>query len=150
MPSTEKDMDIIQKIVVGGAVFNKEGKLLILQRVADEEAYPNLWELPGGSREPLEPCEATLVRELKEEAGIDVRPIEVFSSFNYTVQKPDLIRDTTQIGYIAQLLSDPEVTISPEHQAYAWISEDEMGNYKITEETQKVIHAAFKRSRQSK
>lgn len=141
-------MNIIQKIVVGGAVFNKEGKLLILQREANEEAYPNLWELPGGSREPLESCEATLVRELKEEVGIDVLPIEVFSSFNYTVQKPDLIRDTTQIGFIAELVSDDKVVISSEHQAYAWISEDEADNYGVTNETKKTIREAFKRMRQ--
>ena len=138
-------MNIIQKIVVGGAVFNKDGKILILQRTADEEAYPNIWELPGGSREPLEPCETTMVRELKEEAGIDVRPIEVFSSFNYTVQKPDLIRDTTQIGFIAELVSDNEVIISNEHQNYAWILEEDIKNYGVTEETKKVLLAAFKR-----
>ncbi len=142
-------MNIIQKIVVGGAVFNKEGKLLILQRAADEEAYPNLWELPGGSREPLENCQTTLVRELKEEAGIDVSPVEVFSSFNYTVQKPDLIRDTTQIGFIAKQVSDNDVVISSEHQAYAWISEDEEDKYGVTDETKKTIQAAFKRVRQS-
>lgn len=142
-------MNIIQKIVVGGAVFNKEGKLLILQRAADEEAYPNLWELPGGSKEPLEPCQTTLVRELKEEAGIDVLPVEVFSSFNYTVQKPDLIRDTTHIGFIAKLVSDNEVVISHEHQAYAWISENEEDKYSVTDETKKTIQAAFKRVRQS-
>lgn len=142
-------MNIIQKVVVGGAVFNKEGKLLVLQREANEEAYPNLWEPPGGSKEPLEDCRTTLVRELKEKAGIDVLPIEVFSSFNYTVQKPDLIRDTTQIGFIAKLVSDVDVTISSEHQAYAWISEDETDNYGVTDETKKTILAAFKRMRQS-
>lgn len=138
-------MNIIQKIVVGGAVFNKDRKLLILQRTADEEAYPNIWELPGGSREPLESCETTLVRELKEEAGIDVKPIEVFSSFNYIVQKPDLIRDTTQIGFIAELVSDNEVVISNEHQNYAWILEEDIKNYDVTEETKKVLLIAFKR-----
>jgi mutator protein MutT len=138
-------MNIIQKIVVGGAVFNKEGKLLILQRTADEEAYPNIWELPGGSREPLEACDVTMVRELKEEAGIDVKPVEVFSSFNYVVQKPDLIRDTTQIGFIAELISDNQVVISSEHQAFAWISEEDIVNYRVTDQTRKVLRDAFKR-----
>lgn len=138
-------MNIVQKIVVGGAVFNKVGKLLILQRSADEEAYPNLWELPGGSREPLENCQTTLVRELKEEAGIDVLPIEVFSSFNYIVQKPDVIRDTTHIGFIAELISDTNVVISSEHQAFAWIVENEADNYGVSDETKKMIQAAFKR-----
>jgi len=138
-------MNIIQKIVVSGAVFNKEGKLLIMQRTTDEEAYPNIWELPGGSKEPLEACEVTLVRELKEEAGIVVKPIEVYSSFNYTVEKPDIIRDTTQIGFIAELISDDIVTISAEHQAFAWIHKNEIDNYDITPEIKKMIIEAFER-----
>jgi 8-oxo-dGTP diphosphatase len=142
-------MNIIQKIVVGAAVFNKENKLLIVQRTADEEAFPNIWELPGGSREPLEACEITVVRELKEEAGIDIKPIEVFSTFNYTVQKPDLIRDTTQIAFTAEPVSDAEVKISDEHQAYAWISEDQIDQYGITDESKRTIRAAFKRRKQS-
>ena len=86
-----------------------------------------------------------MVRELKEEAGIDVKPVEVFSSFNYVVQKPDLIRDTTYISFIAELISDNQVVISSEHQAFAWISEEEIVNYGVTDQTRKVLRDAFKR-----
>jgi len=47
---------IVQKIVLGGVVI-KDGKILILQRHKDEDVYPNMWELPSGKREPLEPSE---------------------------------------------------------------------------------------------
>jgi hypothetical protein len=30
-------------LVTGAVVFNKEGKLLLVQRAADEKAFPNLW-----------------------------------------------------------------------------------------------------------
>jgi isopentenyldiphosphate isomerase len=30
-------------LVTGAVVFNKEGKLLLVQRAADEKAFPDLW-----------------------------------------------------------------------------------------------------------
>ena len=42
---------IIQKIVLAGVVFNKQGKALILQRNDNEDIYPGMWELPSGKRE---------------------------------------------------------------------------------------------------
>jgi isopentenyldiphosphate isomerase len=30
-------------LVTGAVVFNKEGKLLLVQRAADEKAFPNFW-----------------------------------------------------------------------------------------------------------
>jgi hypothetical protein len=33
-------------LVTGAAIFNKEGKLLLVQRAADEKAFPDLWVSP--------------------------------------------------------------------------------------------------------
>jgi isopentenyldiphosphate isomerase len=30
-------------LVTGAVVFNREGKLLLVQRAADEKAFPNFW-----------------------------------------------------------------------------------------------------------
>ena len=78
----------VQKIVLGGVVI-KKGKILILQRHKDEDVYPNMWELPSGKREPLEPSEDSLIREIKEEAGLDVKIIMPFFVFDYQIEKPD-------------------------------------------------------------
>jgi hypothetical protein len=34
-------------LVTGAVVFNKEGKVLLVQRAADEKAFPNLWVSPN-------------------------------------------------------------------------------------------------------
>lgn len=44
---------IIQKVVAGGIIISNS-KVLIVQRAADEEVYPNLWEVPSGKKEPME------------------------------------------------------------------------------------------------
>jgi 8-oxo-dGTP diphosphatase len=138
----QKNKKIIQKIVLGGVVI-REGKILILQRHKDEDVYPNMWELPSGKREPLEPSEDSLIREVKEETGLDIKIIMPFSVFDYQVEKLDEIRDSTQINFLVTPINNKEVKLSEEHQAFAWITKDEIDKYELTDATKKVIREAF-------
>jgi mutator protein MutT len=56
--------------VAAGLVFH-QGKLLITQRRPDDH-LGGLWEFPGGKVEPGETFEHCLVRELREELGIEI------------------------------------------------------------------------------
>ena len=57
--------------VVAVALVDADGRVLVQQRPAGR-AMAGLWEFPGGKIEPGETPEAALVRELREELGIDV------------------------------------------------------------------------------
>ncbi|MCL2553599.1 MAG: (deoxy)nucleoside triphosphate pyrophosphohydrolase, partial [Actinomycetia bacterium] len=61
-------------MVVGGAVLDR-GRLLAARRTAPPE-LAGQWELPGGKVEPGERDEDALVRELREELGVTVRPLD--------------------------------------------------------------------------
>lgn len=63
----------MEQIEVGCAVIIKDGKLLIAQRKLGD-TYGGYWEFPGGKREPDEDIETCLVREVREELGIEIRP----------------------------------------------------------------------------
>ena len=70
-------------IVVAGALF-ENGRVLVTQRKAGAH-LEGLWELPGGKIDPDEDPRDALVRELREELGVEVTvgaPIEV-TSFRY-------------------------------------------------------------------
>jgi len=67
--------------VSAGLVF-RSGKLLITQRHADAH-LGGLWEFPGGKREAGETFEECLVRELREELGIEVEVGKVFESLSH-------------------------------------------------------------------
>ena len=56
---------------VAAAVIERPGEFLLAQRPAGK-AYPGYWEFPGGKIEPGEDPRAALVRELREELGIEV------------------------------------------------------------------------------
>ena len=58
-------------IEVSAALIFRDGKLLIAQRHAKSH-LGGLWEFPGGKREPDETFEACLIREIREELGVEI------------------------------------------------------------------------------
>ncbi|MFJ4919679.1 (deoxy)nucleoside triphosphate pyrophosphohydrolase [Streptomyces sp. NPDC088725] len=62
------------RVVVAGAVYG-EGRLLAARRSAPPE-LAGRWELPGGKVERGERPEQALVRELREELGVEAEPVE--------------------------------------------------------------------------
>ncbi|MEU1296788.1 (deoxy)nucleoside triphosphate pyrophosphohydrolase [Streptomyces sp. NPDC005840] len=63
-----------ERIVVGAALLD-DGRLLAARRSAPAE-LTGRWELPGGKVEPGERPEDALVRELREELGVDAALVE--------------------------------------------------------------------------
>eukprot|EP01037_Dinobryon_pediforme_P025682 gene25682-biopygen15367 len=61
-------------LVVAAALVDQDGRVLIAQR-PEGKALAGLWEFPGGKLDPGERPEGALIRELKEELGIDVKEL---------------------------------------------------------------------------
>jgi mutator mutT protein len=57
--------------VVAAAMFDAEGRVLIAERPAGKH-MAGRWEFPGGKIGEAEPEERALVRELREELGVEV------------------------------------------------------------------------------
>ena len=56
--------------VVAGVIRDARGRILLARRTEGRD-LAGLWEFPGGKVEPGESPEAALVRELREELGIE-------------------------------------------------------------------------------
>jgi mutator protein MutT len=70
-------MQRLKAIEVSAALIFRNGKLLIAQRHANAH-LGGLWEFPGGKREAGETFEQCLVREIREELGVEISIGELF------------------------------------------------------------------------
>jgi ADP-ribose pyrophosphatase YjhB (NUDIX family) len=61
---------------VTGLVFDREGRVLLVKQSENGE-----WAAPGGAVEPEESPHDAVVREVREETGLDVRPIALCGVF---------------------------------------------------------------------
>jgi 8-oxo-dGTP diphosphatase len=57
-------------LVAAVALIDADGRVLLAQR-PEGKSLAGMWEFPGGKVEPGETPEAALIRELREELGID-------------------------------------------------------------------------------
>lgn len=129
--------------MVVGAVIFRQGKILLLQRSSAERTFPNMWELPSGRREVSEKTEDALMREVREETGLDISVILPFSVFDYQIERPEEIRDTVQINFLTEVRRNPTVSISKEHQNFAWVDKKDAASYHVSSETRRVLERAF-------
>lgn len=80
------------------------------------------WDLPKGKVEPGETLEQAAMREVKEETGLSVIPINNFSqiiSYYFRNQNHELVdKDVT---FFVGEVTEQTVQISSEHQGYEWL-----------------------------
>jgi mutator protein MutT len=109
--------------VAAGLVFHA-GKLLITQRRTHDH-LGGLWEFPGGKLEPGETFAHCLVRELREELGIEVRVGPEIEDLTHAYPEK-----TVRLKFRrCDLLSG---SARPIHcQALAWIARDQLQSYQF-------------------
>jgi 8-oxo-dGTP diphosphatase len=75
-------LDDKSQIEVSAALIFRDGKLLIAQRHAGAH-LGGLWEFPGGKREAGETFEQCLIREIREELGVEISVGELFEEITH-------------------------------------------------------------------
>ncbi len=76
--------------VVAAALFDEQGRVLIAERPAGKH-MAGWWEFPGGKVATGESDAQALVRELREELGVDARPLAEIMTLTH--EYPDRVVD---------------------------------------------------------
>ena len=76
-------------LTVLGVLMRPDGKYLITRRRMDKEWAAGWWEVPGGGVRAGEDSLDAVIREIKEETGVDVTEAEGGYAFSYKRVNPE-------------------------------------------------------------
>jgi 8-oxo-dGTP diphosphatase len=109
------------RVLVAAAVVWHDGRLLFTQRPPGGPIGLQ-WEFPGGKVEPGESPEAALVREIREELGVDATPHEVLGRETH-----DYTHGTrVELVFVRCTLASLAFTPDPSVHAVRWWRPDEV------------------------
>ena len=125
-----------------GALIFEGSEILLVER--GKEPLKGYWSLPGGILETGEKLEDAIRREVLEETGLEVEPLSMFEIFERIM--PDEAGRAEYhyvlIDYLCRRVGGRLQAASDVSRA-AWVAEQNLGEYRLTEGTLAVIERAF-------
>lgn len=99
-------------------ILNNKVEYLILKR-AENNSYPNIWQMVTGTIDKNEKAFETALREIKEETNLVPKNFWVVPYVNsfYSKEKDSICLIPV---FCAEVNPNSEVTISKEHSEYLW------------------------------
>jgi 16S rRNA (cytosine1407-C5)-methyltransferase len=121
LPQKEKEAPV----EVTCAILEKEGKILLCQRKADD-AQALKWEFPGGKVKIGENPQNCLKRELKEELEVEVEVCRRLKPIKY--RYPD--KEILLLPFFCRRKKG-EINASASHCKFAWVEKQKLGEYDL-------------------
>jgi mutator protein MutT len=121
----DQEIKVSQKAII----CNNEGKILVMRRNITALSGPLSWDLPGGKLDFGEDARKGIIREIKEETGLDVNELEILdinSGFN------ELKEFWFTVCYLV-VVKNPDIKISKEHDSFEWVSPKEIQGLNMPE-----------------
>lgn len=135
----------MQLFVGTKAVVYFQGKVLLLRESKDyiDGAEVGKWDAPGGRINAEETLEEGLIREVKEESGLEVTKGVLLGAFDgFPVIRGEKCH-VVRLYFLCKAESDA-VTLSSDHDAYDWVDPNNIGEKILMNDIQEMITTAQK------
>jgi len=139
-----------ERPVVGvGGVIIENSRALLIRR--GSEPLKGQWSIPGGTLELSESLHEGVVRELREETGLDVRVLELIEVFdrifpeNEAPAKERPLKPRYHfviVDYLCEKIAG-KARAGTDVTDVAFVREDELENYGLTATATRVLKRAF-------
>lgn len=119
----------MQLFVGAKALIHYQGKILLLRESKEyvDGSEEGKWDVPGGRIEPDEEVRNALIREVKEESGLEIHSpklLDVFDGFpTIRGEKCHVVR----LYFLCETQSDA-VKLSSDHDAFNWVDPKNIGD----------------------
>lgn len=121
----------VRPIVGAGALILKDGRLLLIQR--GSQPGKGKWSIPGGLVELGERVQDAMVRETKEEVGLDVVPVRLMDAFDsITLDEQGRVQyHFVVVNFLARIVSG-ELKPASDIREASWVPVDEVEKCDLT------------------
>lgn len=132
---------------VGGVVIHRNRALLIRR---GHQPLKGEWSIPGGTVELGEELAQAVRRELKEETGLNVEPLDILAVFDRIQRAGRRIRyHFVIVDYLCRL-KDGRLAPGSDVIDARWVRRHELTRFALTEKAERVVLEAFRFSRKGK
>ncbi len=108
----------MKTIEVVAAIIHDNGKILATQRGYGE--FKDGWEFPGGKMQPGETPEEAIIREIKEELRVTIKPEKLLMTVEYDYPTFHLT-----MHCFFSVITEGTIELV-EHEAMAWLEEPQL------------------------
>jgi 8-oxo-dGTP diphosphatase len=126
---------------VGGVVIHR-GRVLLVRR--GSEPLKGRWSIPGGMLELGEELAPAVRRELKEETGLRVEPLEVLAVFDRIQRQARRVRYHFVIVDYACRLKGGRLRPASDVVDARWVRRSDLAPFQLTESAAAIILEAFR------
>ena len=125
-------------LAVAAVIINDRDEIVLIRRGV--EPGLGLWSIPGGAVELGERLVDALKREVKEETGLDIEPLEILDVMEIIKRDDEdrVVFHYVTVDYIAKVIGGV-LNASSDVVDAKWIKWSEIGNYETTNTFKKLI-----------
>jgi len=113
-------------LAVKAVIVNERHETLLLRRSSANSRLVGCWEWPGGKLDPGEDFAAAVIRETREETGLEVEITALAGATEFEMPAVHVVLLCMEVR-----ITGGEITLSHEHDAWEWVPLNRLAEWRL-------------------